>query len=255
MIEVEDRGRVRVLRLARPPVNALDSALLARLAEYVRDAPSSGVSAMVLTGSPGMFSAGLDVVHLLGLDRDGLVSALETFFDAMEALAASRLPIAAAISGHAPAGGAILALFCDWRVMAEGDFIIGLNEVQIGLPMPDVVAGLLTRTVGHRHAEELAVSGRLLTPPAAAAIGLIDEVAPAGAVVERAVAWCEGILRLPTRAVAATRATTRSDLVELVRRTRSADVERLSAEWEHPEAQAVLRATVERLRSRSARSV
>ncbi len=252
MIEVEDRGRVRVLRLARPPVNALDPALLARVAGEIRDAPSADVGACVLTGSPGMFSAGLDVVHLLGLDRDGLVSALETFFDAMDALAASRLPVAAAISGHAPAGGAILALFCDWRVMAEGDFIIGLNEVQIGLPMPDVVAGLLTRTVGHRHAEELAVSGRLLTPPAAAAIGLIDEVAPAGAVVERAVAWCEGILRLPARAVAATRATTRSDLVELIRRTRSADVERLSREWEHPEAQAILRATVDRLKSRNA---
>ncbi len=252
MIDVEDRGPIRVLRLARPPANALDPELLGRLAELVREAPSSGVGAMVLTGSPGMFSAGLDVIHLLGLDRAGLGAALGVFFDAMEALAGSRVPIAAAISGHAPAGGAILALFCDWRVMAEGDYIIGLNEVQIGLPMPDVVAGLLTRSVGHRHAEELAVSGRLLTPAGALAIGLVDEVIPAAAVLERAIAWCEGIVRLPARAVAETRATTRSDLIELVRRTRSADVERLSREWEHPEAQAVLRATVERLRARSA---
>jgi len=251
MIEVEDRGPIRVLRLARQPANALDPALLRRLAECLGEAPSQGARAVVLTGAPGMFSAGLDVVHLLGLDRSGLGDALEVFFDAMEALAGSTLPVAAAITGHAPAGGAILALFCDWRVMVEGDFIIGLNEVQIGLPMPDVVAGLLTRTVGPRRAEELAVTGRLLTPAAAAAIGLVDELVPAGAVLERALSWCEGILRLPARAVAETRATTRRDLVELVRRSRSADVERLAREWERPEAQAVLQATVERLRARS----
>ncbi len=250
MIHVEDRGPVRFLRLDRPPANALDSGLLSELVAQVRRAPEQGAEALVLTGAPGLFSAGLDVPHLLTLDRDELRLALGVFFDAMEALAGSVLPIVAAISGHAPAGGAILALFCDRRVMASGNFVIGLNEVQVGLPLPKVVAALLARTVGPRRAEDLATTGRLVAPQVALEIGLVDEVAGPDEVVGRAAAWLEGVLRLPARAVAKTRLTVRSDLVDLVARHRAGDTERLATEWEHPEVQEALRAMVARLGSK-----
>lgn len=253
MIHAVDRGPVRVLRLDRPPVNALHPELLSALADALRRAPQEGVRGLVLTGAPGIFSAGLDVPYLLSLQREGLLEALGTFFDAMEALAGSAVPVGAAISGHAPAGGAILALFCDWRVMAEGDFVIGLNEVQVGLPMPEVVGALMARTVGPRRAEELAATGRLLSPPAALEVGLVDELAEEPMVVERAAGWIEALLRLPSRAVAETRRTMRRDLLELVRRGRGADAERLAGEWYLPEVQGALRAMVARLAAKGAR--
>ena len=131
MIDVIEHGSVRELRLARPPANALNSELLAELQTQVAAAPADGVRALVLSGSEGMFTGGLDVPRLLELDRDEMQEALVLFFSAMEALAVSEIPVAAAITGHSPAGGAVLALFCDWRVMADGPFVIGLNEVRI----------------------------------------------------------------------------------------------------------------------------
>ena len=78
-----------------------------------------GCRAIVLSGRPGMFTAGLDVPELLQLDRAQMLEAWKVFFGAQARLAAAPLPVAAAITGHSPAGGAVLALYCDYRVMAD----------------------------------------------------------------------------------------------------------------------------------------
>jgi 3,2-trans-enoyl-CoA isomerase len=248
MIETTIHGEIHELRLDRPPVNALSPDLLRAISEEVREAPGRGARAVILSGREGMFSAGLDVPVLLELDREAMGDAMEAFFDAMETLAASKIPVAAAITGHSQAGGAILALFCDWRVMSEGPFTIGFNEVRIGVPMPKVVAALAARTVGPRHAEILCVSGRLMEPEEALAYGLIDEVAPMEMVVERARLWCENTLESPPHALAVTRSRMRRDLVELVQRHRSDDERSLADEWFAPELQATLKKLVASLK-------
>ena len=96
---------------------------------------------------------------------------LRDFFRLMRALAASPIPTVAAITGHAPAGGAVLSIFCDARVMAEGDFRIGLNEVQVGLSLPRVIHTALVRVVGERQAERLGVGGLLVPAGEALRIG------------------------------------------------------------------------------------
>jgi enoyl-CoA hydratase/carnithine racemase len=241
MIDRRIHGQIHEIRLDRPPVNALSPELLIAIAEEVAAAPERGARALVLSGREGLFSAGLDVPLLVAMDPPELRNALDAFFGAMEAIASSPLPIAAAITGHSPAGGAILALFCDWRVMAEGDFTIGLNEVKIGVPMPDVVAALAARTIGPRRAEALSVSGRLIEPDEALEVGFVDQLAPVEEVVNVARRWCEDIIASPPRAMARTRTRMRRDLVELVRRNRAADTERLAEEWFEPELQATLR--------------
>ncbi len=164
MLERTEHGDILELRLARPPANALDAALIAALGEAIAAAPASGARALVLSGRPGMFSGGLDVPSLLTLDRAGMEQTLRDFFRLMRALAASPIPTVAAITGHAPAGGAVLSLFCDARVMAEGDFKVGLNEVQVGLSLPQVIHTALVRVVGERQAERLGVGGLLSRP-------------------------------------------------------------------------------------------
>jgi 3,2-trans-enoyl-CoA isomerase len=248
MIEKTVRGDIHELRLDRPPVNALSPELLRAISEAVREAPGRGARAVILSGSEGMFSAGLDVPILLEMNREVLGDAMGAFFGAMEALADSAVPVAAAITGHSPAGGAILALFCDWRVMAEGPFTIGFNEVRVGIPMPEVVVALARRTVGPRMAEKLCVSGRLLEPPEALEVGLVDELAAVEDVVEAARRWCESTLAPSAFAVDETRRRMRSDLVELVQNNRAGDEQRLSDEWFRPELQATLRALVARLK-------
>ncbi len=248
MIERITHGDIHEIRLARPPVNALSPELLEAISDEVRTAPERGARALVLSGGEGIFSAGLDVPVLLGLDRDGLLRALDIFFGTMEALARSTIPVAAAITGHSPAGGAVLALFCDWRVMAEGDYSIGLNEVRIGIPMPSVVAALVGRTVGPRVGESLCVTGRLLPSAEALDLGLVDQLAALDSVVSVARAWCESTIQSPAGALTRTRETMRRDLIDLMTGQRAADVEDLARTWFEPELQETLHALVARLK-------
>lgn len=248
MIDVVDHGAIRELRLNRPPVNALSPQLLAAIADGVRQAPVDGARAVVISGREGMFSAGLDVPCLLALDRPDLSAALDVFFATISTLATSPVPVAAAITGHSPAGGAVLALCCDRRVMAVGPFSIGLNEVRIGIPIPEIVASLVRRTVGARRAEDLCVSGRLLDPAEALKTGLVDDVVPLDHVVEAARCWCEETISVPSSALIETRKRMRSDLVELVERHREEDARRLSKTWFEPELQTAMQQLVARLK-------
>lgn len=248
MINRMIHGEVHELRLNRPPVNALSPDLLKFLADEIRRSPNQGARALVLSGREGMFSAGLDVPVLIELERERLGRALAVFFDAIEALAASAVPVAAAITGHSPAGGAVLALCCDWRVMAEGDFTIGLSEVRIGIPIPRVVAELATYAVGRRVGERLCVCGELLSPAQALEVGFVDELAPVGEVVPAALRWCEHMIEAPPLAFAETRARLRRGLIESIQSHVKEDVRLFTDQWFQPELQTAMRDLVARLK-------
>ena len=247
MIIPIEHGAVRELRLNRPPVNALSPELISALKQTVVAAPRDGVRAVILSGSPGRFSGGLDVPALLKLDESAMASLWRDFYSLLETLARSPIPIAVAITDHAPAGGTVLALFCDWRVMAEGDYRIGLNEVQVGIQLPPILMKGLRRLVGPRVAEHLAVEGALVVPQDALRIGLVDDLAPAGQVLNRALEWCQRILALPTQAMSGTRREARSDLVALFDQDLETELTEVIAGWWRPETQQVLRALAERL--------
>src|SRR5947209_8133231 len=243
-----EHGDVRELRLNRPPANALSPDLISALTRSLKAAQQDGVLALVLSGKPGMFSAGLDIPLLLTLNRSDMAALWRVFYELLRALAVSPLPIVAAIAGHAPAGGTVLAIFCDWRVAAEGNWKLGLNEVQVGLPLPPVIYLALRRLVGTRNAEHLAVSGRIVSPSDALSLGMVDEVVPQELVVPRAVAWCEGLLKLPRFAMETTRKKARADLVEACEKGMAHEVEAVAEQWWNEETQSVLRSLVSRLR-------
>lgn len=247
MILTFEHGAVRELRLDRPPVNALSPELIAALLRAVQLAPRDGKRALVLSGSPGIFSAGLDVPVLLKLDQRAMDAVWREFYGLINALAASPIPIAAAITGHAPAGGTVLALFCDWRVAADGDSKLGLSEVQVGLPLPPVILSALRRLIGARQAEHLAVMGALLSPGKAAILGLVDEVVPPLQVIDRALKWCHDLLALPQVARELTRRQARADLVELFAQDIDHEMAEVNSWWWNQETQARLHRMVEQL--------
>ena len=247
---IEHDGGIRELRLARPPVNALDPGLVRTLREAVQSAPREGANALVISGTPGIFSAGLDVPTLLALEREGMRAFWSEFLGMCAALARSPIPVVAAITGHSPAGGAVIALFCDFRVMAHGAYRIGLNEVQVGLTVPSVIHAALTRLVGAYRAERLLVSGAMLESEAARAVGFVDELADVDHVVARALNWLEELLKLPRQAMSSTRELARADLAALFADPANLPLETLLEMWFAPEAQNTLRAMVERLKAK-----
>lgn len=241
------------LALARGPVNALNPVLCAQLTDAVREAIAAGANGIVLSGGPKVFSAGLDVPHLLGLgdDRAAVHAAWNGFFDAVRAIGESPVPVVAAIAGHAPAGGCVLALCCDYRVMARSEdasrpFRIGLNETQVGLVAPEGIQHLLRRVVGAYRAERLLVAGELVDSQRAFEIGLVDELAPIDAVGARALAWLDALLALPRQPMLRTREIARADLVAALRPERI-ELERFLDAWMEPDTQNGLRAMLARV--------
>src|SRR5258707_12924060 len=103
MIQILDHGDVRELRLDRPPANALSPELIAALRAAVEEAPAAGARALVLSGAPGFFSGGLDVPYLIRLDPSAIAVACGDFYGLLASLAASPIPVVAAIPGHSPA--------------------------------------------------------------------------------------------------------------------------------------------------------
>jgi enoyl-CoA hydratase/carnithine racemase len=247
MILTTDHGAVRELRLDRPPANAFSPELIVALKQAVEAAPQEGARALVLSGAPGRFSGGLDVPLLLRLDRAAIAALWGDFYGLLRGLALSPIPIAAAIAGHATAGGTVLPLFCDYRVAAQGDWKLGLNEVQVGLPLPPVIFAGLKRLVGVHQAERLAVGGLLISPDEAARIGLVDEVVPLDQVVSRALEWSRSLLALPVDAMAVTRRRARADLFEIFAKPLDSERDEAVANWWSAEAQTTLRVLVQRL--------
>ncbi len=173
------------------------------------------------------------------------------FFDAARALAGSPVPVVAAITGHAPAGGCVLALCCDYRVMAKSTdpakpFRIGLNETQVGLVAPEGIQQLMQRVVGQHRAEILLVTGELVDAERAQAIGLVDELADADQVTARALTWLQSLLQLPRQPVLRTRAIARADVIAALAPERI-QLDLFLDAWSAPDTQAGLKALVARL--------
>lgn len=248
MIDIHAHGPFVQLKLARPPVNALDQALCRALVAAIDEAVAAGAHGIVLGGGVRVFSAGLDVPYLmsLGEDRDALRQAWEAFFAAARALAGCPLPLAVAMEGHAPAGGCVLALCCDHRVMADAPVQIGLNETQVGLAVPEGVQYLLRRTVGRRRAERMLLVGAMVEAREAHAIGLIDALAAPGEAEAQALAWLESLETLPRAPMLATRALARADMIEALAPGRL-DIEQPLRDWWHPDTQQALRTLLARL--------
>ena len=251
MLLTIDHGAIRELRLDRPPVNALSAELISALQQAIVVAPAQGARALILSGSPGRFSGGLDVPSLLALDRVTMETVWRDFYSLLRAIAQSPIPIATAITGHAPAGGTVLSIFCDWRVMAEGDFRIGLNEVQVGIQMPPLILKALRRLIGPREAEHMAVGGELITVEDALRIGLVDAVAAPDQVVNRALEWCQHLLALPPEAMLGTRREARADLCALFEQDTESELREVTSTWWRAETQNTLRALVDKLRKKS----
>jgi enoyl-CoA hydratase/carnithine racemase len=142
----------------------------------------------------------------------------------------------------------VIALFCDYRVMAEGPFKIGLNEVQVGLSVPSVIRDALARLVGTYRAERLLVSGAMLEADAALRVGLVDELAAVDQVPQHAHLWLQALLALPRQAMLETRAVARADLIVATRHEHLPSA-RFAAIWQREETQATLHALVAKLKA------
>jgi Delta3-Delta2-enoyl-CoA isomerase len=198
-VHAERSDGLLILTLARGKANALNAELIEELHGAVTDAAAdASVRGLVLASDrPRFFSSGFDIREVFGYDREGMAAFFGRFIDVYESLYHFPKPAVAALSGHTFAGGAILAVTCDFRIMAEGDFGFALNEINLGLALTPTIRRMVVDAVGIVHAREVMLLGEPLTPARALEIGLVRELAPADQVRGRAIAFARALAAKP----------------------------------------------------------
>ena len=201
----EDRGRVRVLSLNRPPSNSLTLSLLdAVFSEVTAAAADPGVRCVVLAStSPKYFSSGLDLDEMLALPAAGRITFFEKMIRTHRLLASCGKPTVAAIEGTAFLGGFILALGCDWRLMCEPTGRVALSEVRLGLSPTSALVRLVMGLTGRPGlVKDLVLRGATLRAPEAYEAGIVDRLLPAEGFKEEAVREAERLAKLAPAAYA-----------------------------------------------------
>ena len=206
-----DRDGIAVLTMDDGKVNAFDRAFFDDL-----DAAFDGCAdapAVVLTGRPGMFSAGLNMKVMAALDDDGMVDLLTQFGRTMMRIWLEPRPVVAAVTGHAIAGGTILAMACDHAIAADGDFRWGLTETTIGFPLPSWIIALARGNVASHRLDDLLLPGQMVGPAQAVEVGFADAVTD-GDVLAQATARAAELAALPRKTYAETKRRLRGDAAE-----------------------------------------
>lgn len=248
MIETIQHGQVAEIHFNNPPANAMGLEFLASLREAITALPETGAKAAYLTGKQGLFSAGLDVPNLVKLDRNGIRELWNQLFGLMWEMISSPVPLVAAIAGHAPAGGCVMSICCDYRIMAsEEKYRIGISEVSVGIPLPPVIYQVMAHILGDHHAGRLCNTGALVSPQQAYHLGLVDQLEPLENVNEAAKKYAEMLASLSPFAYAETRNANRSDLLYAAPLPNAVEVEIEVEHWFHEETQANLSALVAKL--------
>jgi enoyl-CoA hydratase len=250
-VRVEKQGALAVLRLSKARGNAIDEPLvedLARAAAAVATDP--GVRGVLLaSGHPKLFCPGLDLVALAGYDRVSMERFMTSFAVAIWALYGLPKPVVAAVGGAAVAGGCILALTADHRVLKRGA-PIGLNEVKVGVPLPWTVTRLLRATVHAPALSRVALLGRNFTDAEALETGLVDELAEAEGFEAACLARLEEFADKDPLALATTKAWLREGVLTEMMAHESERVQGFLDGWFSVGTQERIRATVASLRSK-----
>src|SRR3989475_9437149 len=168
-MRIERNGEVALIRLENGKANAIGPSFLDRL-EAPPGQPGDARAA-VITGQGSAFSAGLDLPTLVDLDRVRMRAFVLRFETAMMRVFEVPIPVVAAVNGHAVAGGCVLALQADHRVMADGEARIGLKEARLGIGLPSVVVETLRAQVPASALVPVALEGLLFSPAEALRIG------------------------------------------------------------------------------------
>ncbi|MCP4676643.1 MAG: enoyl-CoA hydratase/isomerase family protein [Deltaproteobacteria bacterium] len=200
-IGTEKTEAVCIITLARGVTNPIDLALVTALSNELDSIENdSTIRSVVLTGNSKFFSIGFDIPALIELDRQGM----GLFFGAMDRLSlrlyAFPKPTVIAMTGHAIAGGCILAICGDYRYISEGRKLMGLNEIKLGLPVPYPADRILDQVVGARHAREIMESGDFYESEQSMKMGLVDKMLPGEQVLPAAVEKARTLGRMPTEA-------------------------------------------------------
>lgn len=215
-VSLAERDGVAVLTVDRPPANAMDLGLLGDLVDAVEGVAAAVPPALVLAGREGFFSAGADLKAVPGYgpaEQRGMVDAINRMALGVYGL---PCPVVCAVTGHAIAGGLVLALCGDHRVAStEGRY--GLTEVKVGVPYPQAAIGVVRAELAAPAARVLALGNRLVDAAECVRLGAFDEALAPVEVLDRALAVAQELAAMPADVYARTKAELRGATLAALR--------------------------------------
>lgn len=204
-LTIADDG-IAVVTLANPPMNAMEAGLLEELANLFEGlAADRSVGAAVITAEGPAYSAGLNLKTVPGLDRLGQRRLVDALNESFGTLYSWPKPLVAAVNGHAIAGGLILALCADWRIVADVPMQVSLAEVRVGVTYPVAPLEIARSELSPAAARRLILLGETLDAAGAEALAVFDERVPLAALRRRAIDQAARHANLPPQAFATTK--------------------------------------------------
>jgi enoyl-CoA hydratase len=185
-VRYEVQDGIATITLDDGKVNAMAPAFFDALNAALDRAERETPTAVVIAGREGYFSAGLNLKLLPTLAPDEFGRAMVAFGEIMLRIYTFPIPCFAAITGHAIAGGAFLALACDERYVADGPYKLHINEIAIALPLPTWALVIAQNAIPRRWQTEAILQARSYAPAEALARELVHGIAAQDATVNRA---------------------------------------------------------------------
>lgn len=225
-VKVDENKGFAVLSMNKPPVNSLSLEMIQSLSQTLSQLEKDKCRGVILTSAlPKIFSAGLDIREMYKPEEERLRNFWFSLQGLWLQLYGSKMATVASINGHSPAGGCLLAISCDYRVMVGGKFRIGLNETQLGIVAPYWFRDSMINTVGVRQTEMALQLGTLFSSEEALKIGLIDVEAPDQATANAlAESKMKEFLKIPGTARYLSKLTVREEALKKLASNREADV-------------------------------
>ncbi|XP_041829929.1 enoyl-CoA delta isomerase 1, mitochondrial [Melanotaenia boesemani] len=227
-VDFDQNTGVAVMHMQSPPVNSLSLDFLTELCIGVEKLEmDKGCRGLIITSNqPKVFSAGLDILEMYGKSPERCGEFWKAVQEMWLKIYSSNMVTIAAINGSSPAGGCLLAITCDYRIMADNPrFTIGLNETQLGIVAPFWFKDTMVNTVGHRNTEMALELGLLYSPSEALKIGLVDQLVPEDQVLTTAMQTMTKWLAIPEHARQITKSMMRKPTVDKLTSNREADVQ------------------------------
>jgi enoyl-CoA hydratase/carnithine racemase len=189
MVEIEEHKNVTVLRMTNGVTNPINLDFVKEISDNLKTLKEdSSVEGVVLTGNNDkFFSIGFDLPTLYKQEKNEI----RTFYVAYNRLSLLLYtypkPTVAALTGHAIAGGCILALCCDYRVIGSGRKLMGLNEIKLGLPVPYPGDIILKEIIGTRYAQMIMEMGEFYGPEELMQMGMVNQIEKQKMVLDKAI--------------------------------------------------------------------
>ncbi len=214
LVTTERRDGVLICHLDDGKANALSSAMIVAITAAIDEAEAADdVHAVVLHGREGKFSAGFDLSVMLADDVSAIVELVADGGDLVRKIYSAGIPVVAACTGHALAAGALILLGCDVRIGSDRPCKIGLNEVAIGMTLPDWALTIAAERLSKRHLQRAIPTARITDGAGAVDVGYLDEVVADADVLDAAIAQAAEFAGLSAKAYAVTVRKMRGDTV------------------------------------------